>query len=602
MKLMKRIYFFSTISLCIVGLASQLSAQMPANLVTPTRNVRGVVKAEDGAAANVEYRSMLDVPLIATSGKGVDFIDKRWVEHTYFLTRQYNKPEKLPEAVLHHENINYPLAASGTVLRNDDGSLGFYYQTTPRHRPWAGIAEDTPASLKKKWAKTGGLYRYYLHYATSTNGVNWEIPNLGLRQTYEVTRNAETITEEGPTTVLVKKLDDKNNNLVLAENEVGADGNVLTASAGVGGGFCVLDARQTPHPASRGRYTALFQRSGFRFAYSDDGLHWKVYPIEERNIYKNSSDTYNTFIYDQRRGLYYLFHRPNTSQVKPSCGDARAVARIESKDLIHWENSRIVLDMDELDGPAQGRTSPGSPETRGRGLQFYGFTVRPYQDIYIGLALVFDSYSLEMWQELVYSYDCLEWRRDPLRKPYITASPGTWNIALGYSACGCPIEIGGHHYFYYQGRNNKHSSFLSAAKEKGHLRHICAARVRKGRFIGYITGQQRAFERPDKKKKVVPREWVNRGQLLTRPFKLESDKIFVNAQVENEGSLVIEICNSNGIPIEGYREQEAIVIKGKDEIRIPVEFKGGGIGSLRGQKVRLRMHLEKAGVYGLAFE
>ena len=95
---------------------------------------------------------------------------------------------------------------------------------------------------------------------------------------------------------------------------------------------------------------------------------------------------------------------------------------------------------------------------------------------------------------------------------------------------------------------------------------------------------------------------MNRGQLLTRPFKLESDKIFVNAQVENEGSLVIEICNSNGIPIEGYREQEAIVIKGKDEIRIPVEFKGGGIGSLRGQKIRLRMHLEKAGVYGLAFE
>ena len=95
---------------------------------------------------------------------------------------------------------------------------------------------------------------------------------------------------------------------------------------------------------------------------------------------------------------------------------------------------------------------------------------------------------------------------------------------------------------------------------------------------------------------------MNRGQLLTRPFKLESDKIFVNAQVEDEGSLVIEICNSNGIPIEGYRQEEAIVIKGKDEIRIPMEFNGGGLESLRGQKIRLRMHLEKAGVYGLAFE
>ena len=91
----------------------------------------GIVKGEDAPAVKIEYRSMLDVPLIATSGKEVDFIDKRWVEHTYFLTRNYNKPEKLPDAVLHHENLNYPLAASGTVLRNDDGALGFYYQTTP---------------------------------------------------------------------------------------------------------------------------------------------------------------------------------------------------------------------------------------------------------------------------------------------------------------------------------------------------------------------------------------------------------------------------------------------------------------------------------------
>ncbi len=37
------------------------------------------VKAEDAPPVKVEYRSMLDVPLIATSGKEVDFIDKRWV-------------------------------------------------------------------------------------------------------------------------------------------------------------------------------------------------------------------------------------------------------------------------------------------------------------------------------------------------------------------------------------------------------------------------------------------------------------------------------------------------------------------------------------------
>ena len=65
---------------------------------------------------------------------------------------------------------------------------------------------------------------------------------------------------------------------------------------------------------------------------------------------------------------------------------------------------------------------------------------------------------------------------------------------------------------------------------------------------------------------------------------------------------MIEVCDENGIPLEGFTKGDAIVIKGKDEIRIPVEFKGGGMDSLRGQKIRLRMHIEKAGVYGLAFE
>lgn len=38
------------------------------------------VKAEDAAAAEVEYCSLLDVLLMATSGNEADFSDKRWGE------------------------------------------------------------------------------------------------------------------------------------------------------------------------------------------------------------------------------------------------------------------------------------------------------------------------------------------------------------------------------------------------------------------------------------------------------------------------------------------------------------------------------------------
>jgi len=67
----------------------------------------GLAQAQDTSAAKVVYRSLLEIPLIATSGKEVDLIDKRWVEHTYFLTRKYNKPEKLPEPVIKHKQRGF---------------------------------------------------------------------------------------------------------------------------------------------------------------------------------------------------------------------------------------------------------------------------------------------------------------------------------------------------------------------------------------------------------------------------------------------------------------------------------------------------------------
>ena len=145
--------------------------------------------------AQIVYRSMAEVPRIATPGKMVDFLDQRWVEDSYSLTRQLNRAEKLPEPVLKHKNINCPLAASGTVLRNDDGTFGLYYQATPRFQPWAGIPKDASESVKKKWR--GTLYKYFLHYATSKDGIHWDLPNLGLRNSSQVHKMGEAIYVEG---------------------------------------------------------------------------------------------------------------------------------------------------------------------------------------------------------------------------------------------------------------------------------------------------------------------------------------------------------------------------------------------------------------------
>ncbi len=565
--------------------------------------------AGEEGESQIVYRSMVELPRVATPGKMIDFLDERWVEDTHCLTRRLNQAELLPEPVLRHDNINCPLAASGTVLARDDGTFAFYYQTVPRFKPWGGLPMDAPESVKKK--RWSSLYKYFLHYATSKDGIHWDLPNLGLRNSYPVNKNGEIPYVEGEEEMLVKWLEDKENNILLSLNEKDGNGRQLTAAAGLAGGFCVIDAAETPHPAARGRYTAFYGSGGFCLAYSDDGLRWNAYaenPIRQGQ----SSDTYNVLMYDACREEYIIFCRPRWSRGGP---DPRAVTRIASKDLIHWGPERVILQTDDRDAPAHGRRSLGGAEgellyTRGRELQFYGFTPKVYQDMYIGFALVYDTYSMTSWYELVHSYDGLEWKREPRREAFIAPTPGQWNAGgLGYMATGCPLEIGEHYYFYPTAVNWLHNGRLISAQDKGRLRLIAGARIKKGRFVGYATGVRYPFERPAERNKIPP-HWLDRGMLMTRPFRLECDGIYLNAKVEEGGSIAVEVRKgvdiatpSSPIPVmKQFSRENANLIRNTDAIKIPITFKDADFKPLRGQSIRLLMHLEKATVFGISGE
>jgi hypothetical protein len=482
----------------------------------------------------------------------------------------------------------------------------FYYQATPRYRPWSGLPKDIP---EKKW--TGGLYKYFLHYATSEDGIHWYLPHLGLRNSYVVNKHSEVVCVEGEEEMFVKWLEDKNNNVLLSLNEKDADGGPLTGVAGAAGGFCVIDAHGTPHPAARARYTAFYQNRGFCLAYSTDGLEWTAYP-ENPVLVGQSSDTYNTLMYDPRREEYAIFCRPRWSRGGP---DPRAVTRIASKDLIHWGPERIVLQTDDRDAPAHGRRrlrgeTGKDAYTRGRELQFYGFTPSPYQDMYIGLAMVYDTFAGISWYELAHSYDGLQWKREANREPFIAGTPGAWDAGcIGYMAMGSPMEIGDHYYFYTQGSNTLHGYRLISMEDKGRMALIMAARIKKGRFIGYATGVHRPFER-QRESIEIPPYWIDRGTLMTRPFRLECEKIFLNAKVADGGNIIVEVrsgldaatASTTFDVMKAYDLEHADPIRNIDAIKIPVTFKGADLKPLCAQMIRLRIHMEKATVYGLSFE
>ncbi len=491
----------------------------------------------------------------------VDFIDERWVEHTYFLTRKVTQPERFLDEPVIGES---PATSKGTVLPTDDGVVMWY--ASP-HRV------ELP----------GALYQHCTRYAVSRDGHAFELPSLGLRE------------HEGT----------KQNNIILKHDETDEDGRPLNGAGGCSG-FCVLDAAIQSVPHARGRYTAMFNTrlpgrpGGLCLAYSDDGLRWKAYP--ENPVRVGSSDTYNNFFFDERLSRYVAYIRPRI-HAGPSRVN-RLVGRIESEDMVHWGNDRVVLDTDERDAPAQGTINIGKDTLgypRGRDKQFYGLTVTPHQDLYLGFASFYDVVPGTMWSELVHSYDGVHWRREPKRDPFIPLGPeGAWDCGMVFFiSAGSPVPIGDYWYIYYTGTNWDHHFQIRSMKEKGRLRMIGAVRLKRGRLVGYETGRVEETGHESNGARAVPPDRADKGDLLTRPFEMGGSALFLNADAKS-GSVVVEICDATGQPLPGLSQKEAIPIR-EDGLRLPVSFQGGAsVAKLRGQSVRLRIHLVRASVYGLA--
>ena len=469
----------------------------------------------------------------------VDFIDRRWVHHSHFLTRRVQQARRLQG-----EPILSPGSCFATVLPGDPGFLMWY-----------------------SWMRRVGRgVEHWLMLARSEDGRTFDKPSLGLRE------------HEGS----------KANNIVLRPNEHDAHGNPLTGPNGCEG-FCVLDAARQPVPHARSRYTAMTltnvpKRGGLHLFHSEDGLRWTAYP--ENPVWHGWPDQYNNFFYDPRLKRYVAYVRPRTHAGPHSVN--RLVARIESEDLVHWHGERVVLDTDDFDAPAAGtvdeaRHADGTGYPRGRDVQFYGMTVTPHQDGYLGFASPYDVVSGTMWCELVHSRDGITWKREAKRDPFIPlGTDGAWDSGLvAFVATGCPCPVGDDWLFYYSGTNFDHHYKIRGMAERGRVRAIGAASVRRGRLVGYEAG---------------PRT----GQLLTKTFTVDAPGLFLNAAADR-GEVRVEICHENGHPHGKLASRDAVPIT-DDALRAPVRFSGGrSFGDMRGRTVRLRIHVTDATVFGLAF-
>jgi hypothetical protein len=478
-----------------------------------------------------------------------EFLDPRIVEHTYFLERTLSPVRRpLAEPMMRDCDV-------GTVLPKPEGGLRMWYL---RLVPRPG-AQD---------------FNFVLCYAESDDGIRWHRPELGLKQF------------EG----------NKRNNVLIVPDDRDAKGRPLTGFFGTGL-FCVLDAKLTPHPKARARYTAIYlsnvpSNGGLHAVYSEDGLRWLAYP--ENPVYRGWPDTANNFFYDRRLGRYVLYLRPSQNLHAGPPDVNRLVSRAESDDLVHWRDERVVLDTDARDAPAAGTVKDGGPGgvyPRGRDRQFYGMIVRPYADLYLGLAPVLDAVSGDDWVEMLYSFDGIQWQREPERRPFLRGVAGRWDsTAIYFPAAGAPVRLKDDLLFYYGGTNTPHictsEAFLGwleglrTHKPSPYVRGVGLATVPRGRLIGYVAKQ-------------AP------GELLTRPFPVNGRQLTLNADAA-QGEVKAALVDEYGTPIAGLALQDARPIR-RDGLDLPLQWKDNrSLDHLVGQTVRLRITAANAAIYGLS--
>jgi hypothetical protein len=237
----------------------------------------------------------------------------------------------------------------------------------------------------------------------------------------------------------------------------------------------------------------------------------------------------------------------------------RVQAFAESDDGIQWRNEQVVMQADEQDPPTAN-------------IQF--LFVIPYGGYYIGFPTLHDERG-KFRIQLAWSADGLTWRR-PSRDPWLDVGrEGAFDSGMVLGPAD-PIFFEQEMWFPYGGFPIKHDT-----KEANWESAIGLATMRLDGFA--------AWEAADKV-----------GQLVTRPFRCNGDRLFVNADSRG-GSLGVEVLDERNSPIAGFEASacqsvsaDTLAEKDSGWIRWSAE---PDLSRLQGKQIRLRFALRNARLY-----
>ena len=402
-------------------------------------------------------------------------------------------------------------------------------------------------------------------YATSTDGLRWEKPDLGLYECNGSTAN--NIAYQSPDHYL--------NHIVRDEGE------------------------EDPQR----RYKAFFSEADHMDrcpGVSPDGFAWTfldVPPIP-------SQDTSQLICDDI--GQRYL------ATVKHRTEWGRSAWLVTSPDFAHWTDPVLILHTDEIDQQNRKRRiqevvddpaylSPPVVDGREYLAQLYMLPLTTYEGLYIGFPLLFNPSGTDPEQtnhtglnqvELAVSRDAHHWQRVADRAVFVGVEPWEGGANFGnaqVSLCGSPIVHEQEIWIYYlayrfRGHRNLFADLDPSIYNDAFFEEssaICLAKLRLDGFVSLNASTE--------------------GELLTAAFTWRGESLYVNAAAD-DGEVLVEVVDAEShTPLPGRSVRECRPLRG-DHLRGAVTWGDGAASQFTETSVRLRFHLRRARLYAFWLE
>ena len=318
-------------------------------------------------------------------------------------------------------------------------------------------------------------------------------------------------------------------------------------------------------------------------AYSDNGLDW--FPHAHNPVYTRALDAQHCPIWDEERGLWLLYARPQAMAANERrYTDENVRTRVSvtvSADMKHWTPARHVLVHDELD---RGKTSDN------KGYFFDRMGAVKHGNQYLGFVAVASRHARDSgYIELTSSSDGLHWHRSPLRELFIPPGvEGDWDAGHTWMLTNL-VPFGHWIYLYYVG-----SSLPWRTRYPANTRAIGLARIRRDRFAGHYGD-------------------VNGGWLLSREVKVTGNRLLINIAPEerswnhqHHGYVKVELLDRSCGPygeahLPGYGQDDCAEHMADEYEQIVSWNDNPDLSPLRGKDVYIRFWLKSAYLFGFRF-